>query len=117
MIDYEIKTINAGYDIVLPLMKVSDYSTLLFNQVSLLLDTYLTEFPYDSTQGIDYDSFLGDSLNLASIRNKYYSKISKLLYFSSMTNFAVNLTENRSLKISFTVTATTAASKVFEQEV
>mgnify|MGYP003627849869 CR=1 FL=1 len=117
MIDYRIKAINTGYDIVLPLIKVSDYSTLLFNQVSLLLDTYLTEFPYDSTQGIDYDSFLGDSLNLASIRNKYYSKISTLLYFSSMTNFSINLTDNRALKISFTITAINAVSKDFEQEV
>ena len=117
MIDYEIKAINTGYDIVLPLIKVSDYSTILFNQVSLLLDTYLTEFPYDNTQGIDYNSFLGDSLNLASIRDKYYSKISKLLHFGSMTNFVVNLTDNRTLKISFTVTATTAVRKDFNQEI
>ena len=114
MIDYQIKAIN---DIALPLTKVRDYSTLLFNQVSLLLDTYLNEFPYDSSQGIDYDSFLGDSLNLSSIRDKYYSKISKLVYFSSMKNFSVNLTDNRTLKISFTITAITAVTKDFEQEV
>ena len=115
MIDYAIEETDTGFDITIPLTKVSDYSTLLFNQVRLLLDTYLEEFPYDSTQGIDYESFVGDNTDLTSIKSKYYSKIKNLQYFSSMTNFAVNI-DGRKLEISFTVTSTEGDSEDFAQE-
>lgn len=115
MIDYEIETTDTGYDITLPLTKISEASTLLFNQVRLLLDTYTGEFLYDNTQGIDYDSFLGDNTDLTTLRSKYYSKIKNLEYFGSMTDFKVDVT-NRKLEISFTVTSSDGDSEDFEQE-
>lgn len=115
--DYETFKTDTGYDITLPLVKVTDKATLLFQQVELLLDTWTGEFLYDSTQGIAYEDFLGDSVRLINLQREYYNKVSKLLYFADFKDFTSNVSKNRQITITFTVVAETGEEQSFSQEV
>jgi len=116
MIDY---LVDENFDVVLPLQKVTDISTLLFQQVRLLLNTWTGEFPYDNRMGIAYEEkVIGtSSIDVTEIEIEYFSKISVLQYFKSMDNFAIETTAQRELLISFSVTSTDGSTETFEQVV
>lgn len=118
MIDYKVKRIQNGYDVELPLAKISNKDDLLFQQVELLLDTWLGEFVYDVSLGIDYKSFLGNEIDLTNIERTYYDKISKLLYFGKMENFKIDIDRNnRKLKISFDIVSVNESTQTFNQTI
>lgn len=114
MIDY---LVDENFDIVLPLQKVTNESDLLFQQVRLLLNTWTFDFPYDVTMGIDYEGkILGtQSVDVTEIEIEYYSKVSALQYFKTLTNFAISQNAQRELLISFDVTSTENQTQNFTQ--
>lgn len=115
MIDYKAIKTDRGYDIALPLAKITKEDDLLFQQVELLLDTHLREFIYDIMLGIDYKSFLGEEVDLTNIESEYRTKISNLVYFGGMDNFNIEIEDNRKLKISFTVYSSEGSDQTFTQ--
>ncbi len=116
MIDY---LVDENFDVVLPLQKVTDKSTLLFQQVRLILNTWTKEFPYDILMGIAYEEkVIGTSnIDVTEIEIEYFSKISVLQYFQSMDNFSIETTAQREILISFSVTSTDGSTETFTQVV
>jgi hypothetical protein len=114
MIDYEIKE---NFDIVLPLTKVTDISDLLFQQVSLLLNTWTGDFVYDIRMGIDYEGKIINSQNIdvTEIEIEYYNKVSKLINFKKLENFGISVDETRNITITFDVYSIENKYQTFEQ--
>ena len=112
--DYQV---NDNFDIDIPLVKVTDISTLLFQQVRLILDTWTGEFPYDITAGMPYKTdILGGNVDGTNIERIYYDKISVLQGFKSLENFSISQSSDRTLTISFDVTSTAGDAQNFIQE-
>ena len=113
MIDYKLD----NFDLVLPLEKVTEASTLLFQQVELLLNTYTYDFPYDITAGMPYDESIinGRDVDATDIETIYYRKISVLQYFYDMRDFAIKITGDRNMEITFKVYSTDNQSQTFSQ--
>lgn len=112
MTDY---LVDENFDIVLPLTKITDPATLLFQQVRLLLETFTGDFPYDATAGMPYDEAIlsGGDVNVAELESIYYKKISALAYFGSIKDFSITLTASRNVQITFTVVSTTGEAMEF----
>ena len=116
MTDY---LVDENFDIVLPLQKLTDKATLLFQQVRLLLHTWQEDFVYDIRSGMPYEQkILGtNSVDATDIEVIYYKKISVLEYFKTIQNFKIERTAQRELMISFDVVAENGASQNFTQAV
>lgn len=114
MTDY---LVDDNFELVLPLQKITQPSTLLFQQVRLLLHTWQTDFVYDTRMGMPYEqSILGiNDVDATDIEVIYYKKISKLEYFKTIENFNIERTAQRELLISFDVIAQDGASQNFTQ--
>ena len=114
MIDYKIENIGIGtFDIVLPIEKITNNDDLLFQQVKLILNTYLKEFPYDITMGIPYQQILNKEFDLTTIEKIFFNKISVLFYFKEMKNFTIDIDINRNYNINFTVVSKSATTQDF----
>lgn len=116
MTDY---LVDNDFDVVLPLQKVTDKATLLFQQVRLLLHTWQADFVYDIRTGMPYEqSILGTkNVDATDLEVIYYKKISVLEYFKTINNFRIERTAERELIISFDVVAQNGASQNFVQVV
>jgi hypothetical protein len=114
MTDY---LVDENFDIVLPLVKLTTESDILFQQVRLLLHTWQTDFFYDTRMGMPYEqSILGlSNVDATDIEVIYYNKISKLQYFKKIENFSINRNAQREILISFDCYATNDKYKTFEQ--
>jgi len=113
-IDYQVTETEEGqFDVVLPLTKVTTQEDLLFQQVDLLLETYTEEFVYDITQGMPYDDILTKGFDLTTLETVYYDKIKVLVYFKDMTDFLIDIDEDRNYLISFVVVAQNDATQSF----
>ena len=112
--DYQDLEYSEGnFDIEIPLTKVTAKEDLLFQQVDLLLNTYTEEFLYDITLGMPYDDILKKDFDLTGLQSLYYAKISALVYFKDMTDFLLDIDENRNYLVSFTVIAENEATQTF----
>lgn len=115
-IDYQTtESVEGEFDIVMPLTKITDKADILFQQVDLLLNTYLKEFLYDTTMGMPYDDILGKNFDLTQLETIYYDKISVLIYFKEFLDFQIDIDEQRSINISFTVVAEDNTTQTFTQ--
>ena len=114
MIDY---LVDSNFDVVLPLQKISNISDLLFQQVTLLLETWQGDFPYDTTMGIGYEQKIINSkdIDVTEIELEYYEKVSKLIGFKRLSNFNISIDEVRNITISFDVYSTENKYQTFTQ--
>ena len=113
---FDLKTVEVteGYhDIVVPLIKLEESSQILFQQVDLLLDNWEGDFLYDITSGIPYEKIQDKKFVLERIENLYYTKLSRLKYFKDISDFNVQLSKQRELRISFCVTATSNTKRIY----
>jgi hypothetical protein len=111
--DYRV---DDNMDVIIPLEKVTEQSELLFQQVRLLLRTWTEDFPYDVNSGMPYDGkILNGDIDATDIQRIYYAKISALEGFGSIENFALSISQDRKISISFDVISLDNQSQTFTQ--
>lgn len=112
--DFKSKTVSEGkFDIDFPFVTVKD-DDLFFQQVELLMESYLGEWVYDITRGIDFDVLNGKDLNYKKIENEFYSKISRLVNFGKMSNFEIKTDTNRNVIVSMDLTSSSNTTNNLE---